>query len=320
MKIGNEDRLMLLSWAQIRDVLLECHAHQGGLSRWASLTSHFLEAIGIQRFNGFSKTFVMLCVCTNPPHWSFNPLTHGCTGFGTAATGFSESVPVFNSFSRGNAMISDSNRLVQCFNTMSAFGKEINALCTTLNERLTKEVEKANLPCKVAGGFSEDSRTDESTWVYTDIAHSLPLMSQSFRKSRPEMYLNYQISMTGEGMFFDGNDEPLLHVSLWSDPTCFKDNDASYMCYPLDPDSPYQLIENRLIVWGDIEGGWKEHEWSFSIRLLTLDSSQALLDCVINPAIALLRVTPGTLRTDALVALPDTLVGLVKYADKSVLR
>ncbi|OGB52265.1 MAG: hypothetical protein A2503_14435 [Burkholderiales bacterium RIFOXYD12_FULL_59_19] len=209
-------------------------------------------------------------------------------------------------------MTRDGNQLVQCFNAISAFGKEIDSLCSSLNELLTKEIGKAVLSCKVAGEFSEDSRQDEACWLYTDVASSLPLMGKTLRKNRPEMYIGYQISMIGDGMSFCGNEDPLLHVYLWRDENCF--DDECYMRYPLAQDPPYQLISNRLIVWGDLKDGWKEYEWTFSIRLLSLDSSKALLDRVIKPAIALLA---GTAVTSAL---PDNLPGLVIYSDESVLN
>lgn len=210
-------------------------------------------------------------------------------------------------------MTGDGKKLVQCFNAVSAFGKEIYSLCTTLDELLTKEIGMADLPCKVAGRLSDDSRYDESGWICTDVASSLPLMGKTLRKNRPEMYIGYQISMTGDGMSFDGNEEPLLHVCFWDIEIGFGDEGVP-MAYPVDQEHHPRLKDNRLILWEGSGADWKKDQWTFSIRLLTLDSSQALLDRVIKPAIALLQGTAATL------ALPDTLPGLVIYPDESVLN
>ncbi|OGB52266.1 MAG: hypothetical protein A2496_11115 [Burkholderiales bacterium RIFOXYC12_FULL_60_6] len=97
-RIGNDDRLMLVSWAEIRDVLFECRSRLDSLARWAELTSHFLETIGIKRFNGFKKARIELPVSVNLNHWTFNGLTHGFAGFGEAATNLPKSECVFSSF------------------------------------------------------------------------------------------------------------------------------------------------------------------------------------------------------------------------------
>jgi hypothetical protein len=210
-------------------------------------------------------------------------------------------------------MTGDGKKLAQCFNAVSAFGKEIDSLCTTLDELLTKEISLADLPCKVSGGFSEDSRDAESGWICTDVASSLPLMGKTLRINRPEMYIGYQISLTGDGMSFDGNEEPLLHVCFWDIDIGFGDEGVN-MAYPLDQEHHPRLKDNRLILWEGSGADWKKDQWTFSISLLSLDSSQALLDRVIKPAIALLR------GVDVKTALPDDLPGLVIYQDESVLN
>ncbi len=113
----------------------------------------------------------------------------------------------------------------------------------------------------------------------------------------------------GNGMEFQGNEEPLLHVIFWASKVQFS---TAYMGYPLvaDPTDPYKILENRLIAFGDLKDGWNARGFVFSLRLLTLDSSQALIERVINPAIALLKG-----ETDVKIALPDDLPGLVMYPD-----
>lgn len=210
-------------------------------------------------------------------------------------------------------MAGEGKKLTQCLNVVSAYGKEVEALCETLNDLLTQEIGKSDLPCKLVGKMEQDYRTDEMGWIYTDITWSLPLAGQRTRNGKPEMFLSYQISLIGDGMSFPGNEDPLLHVCLWESDVDFND-EGYYMGYPLEQEPPFCLKDNRLIVWGGQGNDWKSNSWTFSIRLLTLDSSQALLDRVIKPAIALLKGSAVT------AALPEDLPGLVLYPDESMLN
>jgi hypothetical protein len=90
-------------------------------------------------------------------------------------------------------------------------------------------------------------------------------------------------------------------------------NDKNFMSYPLDQEEPYRLEHNRLITWGDKDKDWKSLAWAFSLRLLSLDSSQSLLDRIIMPAIMLIKDEP------IITALPDDLPGLIIYPDIGVL-
>ncbi len=212
-------------------------------------------------------------------------------------------------------MIGEGRQVVQCFRAVSAYGKEIEALCETLNARLTQEIDNLNgdLPCKVAGEFREESKEDDCGWIYTDVAYSLPLMGRTLRTKRAEMYLCYQISLTGDGMSFEGNEEPLLHVCFWDIEIGFGD-EGMPMTYPVNQEHHPRLKDNRLILWEGTGTDWKKNQWTFTLRLLELGTSQDLHDRVIKPAIALLR------GVDVMTALPDDLAGLVMYRDETVLN
>jgi hypothetical protein len=207
-------------------------------------------------------------------------------------------------------MSNQGQKLVQCLNAISAYGEEIDALRETLNELFVKEIDRADSTFKNSGNQIYSERKDNHGWIYTDIANSFPLMGTEKRKVT-EMHLSYQISLTGNGMSSHENDEPLLHVSLWADPINF--DDEYCMSYPLEKDDSVSIEDKRLIVWGERNDDWKSANWTFSVRLLTLDSSQALLDRVIRPALKLLQ------GKSASEALPDNLPGLVLYPDNSAL-
>lgn len=205
-------------------------------------------------------------------------------------------------------MAEEGKQLMQCLNVISAYGKEINALCEALNDQLSQEVSDAQLPWIVDGKLIYEYRLDESGWIYTDFLYALPLKRKKARNVG--MYLGYQISLTGDGISYRENEEPLLHMFLWSGKPSLSDGRYYYMYYPQE--LPYSLEDNRLIVWADeSRDDRKNNEWTFSIRLLTLDSPKALIDRVINPAIELMR---GKTAIDAL---PDDLPGLVLYKDES---
>ena len=206
-------------------------------------------------------------------------------------------------------MTTAGNSLILCFEAISSYGKEIDALSETLGELLVKNLGTSSLPCKVIDKLKYDNRMSDTGWVCTDVASSLPLMGKHRRKKKPELYLGFQISVAGDGVSFHGNNEPLIHVNFWENAVDF--DQESYMHYPLEE---AQIKNNRLLFWNHETEGWNKDEWTFSIRLLTLDSSQALIDRVIHPAIALLRGEEITK------ALPDDLIGLVIYSDERVIR
>lgn len=84
------------------------------------------------------------------------------------------------------------------------------------------------------------------------------------------------------------------------------------MGYPLDTESEFTLEHNRLIMWR----GANRAQWTFSIYLLSLNSVQALVDRVVNPAIALTSLETND---PILAILPDDLPGLVSYENRDVL-
>lgn len=205
-------------------------------------------------------------------------------------------------------MTTDAKQFVQCVRAVREYGAEITAMGETLDALFLQELEKARPGCKVAGQIVRDNRDDDQGWVCTDTAASIPLARR--KGSRPEMYLGYQVSLEGDGMGFPGNDVPLLHVCFWD---CRIDFDEGYFVkHPLlfeeDAEHCTRIEADRLIVWEGEGTDWKRRQWTFSVELLTLESSQALLDRIVRPAIALLNGEPAG------AALPDAMPGLFRHA------
>lgn len=184
------------------------------------------------------------------------------------------------------------------------FVAEVGRQCDSLAETIKVELSKA-LAAKDAGAeiVAEQwskvvFRDDESGWVSTDIAYSLPLKVAE----EPIGSLCFQISLAGNGMSFGDNREPLLHVCFWTGgPIKFPDN---YMGFPL-MDEP--VVEaGRLLNLSGEEDELKS--WTFSLRLISVNGFSDVLSKVVNPAVALLQ------GRQAAVALPESIEGLALYS------
>ncbi len=207
----------------------------------------------------------------------------------------------------------DGVTLFKCFDIVSRCGVELNGLIETLNGLIDEKfrLSKDELPCvRDDAKPTYSGRYDDSGWVYRDIAYSFPLKAPR-KKTGPDMYFGYQVSMIGDGMQFPGNSEPLLHVFLWN---CPIDLNEQYIHFPFVPDESLSVVDSRLAVWGEIDpSNWLDRQWCFSLRLTTLNGPEELLERVVKPTIALLKL--GRARD----ALPDGLTGMMTYPDVQTL-
>lgn len=209
----------------------------------------------------------------------------------------------------------DGAALASCFKVVSSFASEIEAMSDSLVNLFTEAISEKNskLPCALSDKrFSYDDCADDSGWVCTDIAYSLPLKNIDKRSKKTLAYLGFQISMTGMGIAAPGNHEPLVHVFLWEVPVDFNE---SYMEFPLENDDEIQVCDELLIEWISEEKSdkWSDRQWLFSLRLTSLNSSEDLKRCIVEPALALLR------GDSVLSALPSSIEGLIRYTDKQQL-
>lgn len=179
-------------------------------------------------------------------------------------------------------------RLAACFRAASSYCLEINALRESLNDLFSREIVKADWPYRFVSPGVALEKHDKSGWMITDIAYSLPLFRR--RKGRPsanpDFYLSYQISLCGNGISMGDNEEPLVHVCFWTTPLDF--DEENYMFYPLSKLGNPTIKSRRLLVWPVPNNDNRtDVEWTFSVPLLSLDSSQSLLNRIVHPAIAL---------------------------------
>lgn len=204
----------------------------------------------------------------------------------------------------------DGKAVGDCFAFVARCGLELNALRDALENLLTEQLtaDKSTLPCVLVGGAKRDERRDDGEWVCTDFACSFPLKSQGKGRKSVELYLGFQVSMSGDGIEVSGNNEPLIHVFCWEVPVDFQDY---YMGFPLDFEDPHKVVDERLLLWGDQNASWNERQWTYSLRLMSINSIDDLNKYVVVPALELLK---GKGICDVL---PDEWLGkvLVRYPE-----
>jgi len=217
-----------------------------------------------------------------------------------------------------NAVTVDGKTVTQCFELVSQVTKEVEGLCGILPEMITKALsrEKKSLPCNLVDiDFTNDLGYEDSGWVMTDTAYSFPLKGRG--KKKTQAYIGFQISLMGDGIAIPSNNEPLLHVFLWGDSCSFEEE--SYLNFPIaddENDPQLRVVNDRLLLWGDKELDWgteglewNQFQWSYSLRLMALNSPEDLKKHIIEPMLILLG------GGDVMSALPDSLPALVKYPD-----
>lgn len=209
----------------------------------------------------------------------------------------------------------DGAALASCFKVVSSCGSEIEAMSDSLVNLLAEAISEKNnnrpLLCAISDKHFSSYSMDDSAWVCTDIAYNLPL--KNVGKSKKTLaYLGFQISMAGAGIAAPGNSEPLVHVFLWKVPVDFNE---FVMGFPLEMDDKIRVLDKLLIEWTPEEEikQWSDREWLYSLRLTTLNSSEDLKRCIVDPVLALLRGDP------VLSALPSSIEGLIRYTDEQQL-
>jgi hypothetical protein len=189
-------------------------------------------------------------------------------------------------------MKSLSNKTISdCFELVAQCGNELVGIRDALNNMFSEEFSSKHndFPFSPEGDFVQSERFDDSGWLYTDEAQSIGLKAKGKRKI--ERYIGYQISMTGDGILVPSYNEPLLHVFCWEHPCDFDEGDyVGCSAWEDDENSPLSIAENRLLYWGSLdESGWNECEWTFTLRLMALNTPDDLKKYVIQPAFALLK-------------------------------
>jgi len=170
-------------------------------------------------------------------------------------------------------------------------GREIDSL----SELIQREIENSissDLPnlCKVVESWSENlsERNDDYGWVLTDYAFSLGL--GQIRKGTPTTarWLGIQISLSGDGMSSEvvKNEQPLVHICLWSAPIDF---DEDYHMGPEMESAEIQLVDEILMDWAPEEESWHDKEWTYSLFLTSLNTIDDIRKKIVQPVTELMK-------------------------------
>jgi hypothetical protein len=170
-------------------------------------------------------------------------------------------------------------------------GREINSLV----ELIKREVDAALVSSgklwdmKVTESWSDDGRFDDSGWVYTDHGFSLGLARKGDRRSKS--YFSIQISLAGDGMSSDvaRNEDPLVHVNLWGgDAINFKDGNYLNIDFTDEDDLPV-LQDKVLFNWNAEAKLWQDQGWTYSIKLVSLNTMDDIRRKIIEPFTKLIQ-------------------------------
>lgn len=183
------------------------------------------------------------------------------------------------------------------------FASQVYQECNTLADVLIQSLSQLLIEPEISSQYKVAEKkhrrglrwqTDEGAYLYHSLAASLPLTRGE--EHAPEFYLFFQISLAGDGMRADQNQEPLLHIGLWEYEIDFVEQ--SYMGFPLT--EPHDVDKNVLLRW--------DQQWLYSLRLFSINNSTDIETKIIRPVRQLLM--GGTAKQ----ALPETLEGLARYS------
>lgn len=169
---------------------------------------------------------------------------------------------------------------------ISKVGAECDVLTALLKQELSKLLASTEMGRQVrpAGSWIDKYEKDPGGWVQTASAHSLPVIMQ--RKRSVSAYVTFQISLAGNGIAALDNQQPLVHLCLWSDVIDFKEY---WMGFPLfgDDEIEPELEDGIVFRWPKFGRDWGE--WNYSVRLAHLNTIQDIRQKILMPVQALLQ-------------------------------
>ncbi|QBE62058.1 hypothetical protein [Pseudoduganella lutea] len=202
-------------------------------------------------------------------------------------------------------------KIVRSFELVESIWSQVQELTNSLSAMTEAALEKGEFgQLRSAGPWREAWDETASGWGSTKYAMSFPAAGKRRRNDTIDAWINYQISLFGSGIppLVGATQEslgPVVHVSFWHYETDFLES-GFYVEFPSAWDDSTEIKESRLLFW-DSEKEGQLPQWTFSIRLLDLNSEDALRKSIIEPVRALLSGSQPAL------ALPEDLPGLVFY-------
>jgi hypothetical protein len=201
------------------------------------------------------------------------------------------------------------------FAFVSEVGKECEALANLIKGEISALFSKDPLIALYKPGeWSSSYRTDESGWVFSAAAWTLPLTPKGKRKATA--HLAFQITFLCNDAAGGFSPEPLIHVNLWDDPTDVRyDNYMGFEMRDISPRSLARFQEGTasLFRW-ETENGAADR-WTFSLRLAQINSLDDIRDQIcklirsllidVDEGEAAVHETSGVIRWSADDTIPD---------------
>lgn len=173
----------------------------------------------------------------------------------------------------------------ECVSFLSKVGAECELLTRLLKQELSNLLSDGSVSkCVIAGSWIEATETDSNGWVFTGIAHSLPVIIKPKRTVGAHLF--FQISFVGDGIAAVGNEQPLLHVGFWSDPVDFDEN---WMGFPLEESALANLTLEQDLLFRWSTYGVSASQWTYSLRLAEINTMGDVQQKIVAPVRALLR-------------------------------
>ncbi|MBN8427402.1 MAG: hypothetical protein J0L65_08030 [Xanthomonadales bacterium] len=164
---------------------------------------------------------------------------------------------------------------------------EVEKLATSIQSALSDALEKADQGWILAEQ-SEDDQSNTSGWLYTDSAWSVGLKRNGKGKKPTICHIGYQISLMGDGIP-PHISEPVVHIYCWGDFVSFEEE--YYVGFPLDPEEERSIEDDCLIVFSSTteKRTWDQGQWTFSLKLMSINSDTEVKDFIIEPALRLMQ-------------------------------
>lgn len=165
-------------------------------------------------------------------------------------------------------------------------GKEIEAFYRLATEGVAEKINQSINDMKIVTKWKYSSRSDDYDYVLKDRTASLGLSSKTGKK--PKRYISIQVSLAGDGMSLDDEDNllPLVHVCFWKEPV---DLLEMYMGFDLQGNEDLLELKNEVFFhWKTESDHWSKAEWAYSLLLTSLNSPDDIKEKIVDPIIKII--------------------------------
>lgn len=169
---------------------------------------------------------------------------------------------------------------------ISKVGDQIESLVIIIQEELSKAIKEMKYFNLVLDNeWGEDTRYQDNDWVLTDYAYCIGLKFKGKGNKKAAGYLGFQISLFGDGMEIEGNEEPLLHICWWDDEFDFEE--SNYFGVPFDEEEEFIVQNGVLVNFTPLYESVSDQRWSYSLRLTSINTPEDVKNKIAIPVLRL---------------------------------